>query len=73
MPITLPALTRRQLLQRGASVGLGMLAGQHLALAEESKKELWLLFSDTHIAEDRTHIEREVNMAEHLQQAVKEV
>lgn len=73
MPITLPALTRRQLLTQGASAGLGLIAGQHLAFAEDTKKELWLLFSDTHIAEDRKHIEREVNMADHLQQAVKEV
>lgn len=73
MPVTLPALTRRDLLKHSASLGLGMLAGQQLASAQEPAKELWLLFSDTHIAEDRKHIEREVNMTDHLQQAVKEV
>ena len=73
MPVTLPALTRRTLLKQSASAGLSLLAGHHLACAEDTKKELWLLFSDTHISEDRKHIEREVNMTEHLQQAVKEV
>ncbi len=32
-----------------------------------------MLFSDTHIAADKSLIAREVNMADHLQQAVKEV
>ncbi len=74
MPVTLPALTRRDLMKQGATLGLGLLAGQHLhAEAADTRKELWLLFSDTHIAEDKTHIEREVNMTEHLQQAVREV
>ncbi len=74
MPVTLPALTRRSLLKQGACAGLSLLAAEQLcSAAADERKELWLLFSDTHIAEDRTHVERETNMAEHLQQAVREV
>jgi len=74
MPITLPALTRRALIKQSATVGLGFLAGHHLqAETADFRKELWLLLSDTHIAEDKNRLQREVNMAEHLQQAVREV
>lgn len=72
MPIHLPALTRRDALKHGAAVGLGMLAANQ-ALADEDKTELWLLLSDTHIADDKTTVKREVNVADHLQQTVREV
>lgn len=41
--------------------------------ADDNKRELWLLLSDTHIAEDRAHVEREVNCADHLERTVKQV
>lgn len=73
MPISLPAFTRRHLLRNAAATGLGLLAGDSLHAAGDSKSELWCLFSDTHIAEDQSTIAREVNVADHLKQAVREV
>ena len=73
MPITLPALTRRQILKQSAALGIGIIGGQQLLQAADTKSELWFLLSDTHIAEDLKHIEREVNMADHLKQTIKEV
>lgn len=72
MPITLPALTRRHLLRNAAATGLGFLAGDSFAAAD-TKSELWCLLSDTHIAEDQATIAREVNVADHLKQVVREV
>lgn len=40
---------------------------------DADKKELWVLFSDTHIAEDQATVARGVNVADHLKQAVKQV
>ncbi len=71
MPIHLPALTRRAVLKRGAAASASLLAGGH-ARADADKSETWLLFSDTHIAEDKAAVSRDVNVADHLQQAVRE-
>lgn len=75
MPFTLPALTRRDVLKRSALGGLSVIAGDAAMGASNTpdKKETWFLFSDTHIAEDQAAVSREVNMADHLKQAVKEV
>ncbi|MBL9146968.1 MAG: metallophosphoesterase [Verrucomicrobiaceae bacterium] len=74
MPITLPALTRRELLKQTTATGLSLLAGHHLhAAGDDLKKELWVLFSDTHIAEDQATVARDINLADHLKQAVKQV
>ena len=73
MPITLPAYTRRELLKQATATGLSLLALDRLAAQDGKRQETWVLFSDTHIAEDKAHIAREINPAGHLQQAVKEV
>lgn len=72
MPITLPAFTRRHLLRNAAATGLGLLAGESTG-ADTDKSELWCLLSDTHIAEDQGTVAREVNVADHLKQVVREV
>jgi 3',5'-cyclic AMP phosphodiesterase CpdA len=62
------------MIKNSTATGMSLLAGQSLLAAnDESKKELWVLFSDTHIAEDQATVSREVNVADHLKQAVKEV
>ena len=73
MPVTLPALTRRDVLKQATATGLSWFAFDHLRAQQSGKQETWLLLSDTHIAEDKATIAREVNVADHLQQAVKEV
>ena len=73
MPITLPSLTRRDVLKQATATGLSLLAFDHLTAQDMGKQETWLLLSDTHIAEDKATISREVNVADHLQQAVKQV
>jgi len=72
MPITLPAFTRRDILRNAAATGFGLLSAGHLQ-ADDDKTELWCLLSDTHIAEDQAHVIRDVNVADHLRQVVKEV
>ena len=73
MPITLPAFTRRDMLKQATATGLSLLAIDELPAQENRRQETWILFSDTHIAEDKSRLSREINMASHLQQAVKEV
>ncbi len=72
MSFTLPAISRRELIKQTGLAGLALMGANQLPAAE-GKKELWLLLSDTHIAEDRAHVEREVNCAEHLERTVKQV
>jgi len=70
MPIHFAAHSRRRFLAQLA----GGIAAVHSASwleAAEAEQERWLLFSDTHIAADRTKVAREVNMAENLERAVK--
>jgi len=70
MPIHYPAHSRRRFLAQL----VGGVAAVHSAswlTAAEADGEQWLLFSDTHIAADRTKVAREVNMAENLERAVK--
>lgn len=73
MPITLPAFTRRDLLKQATATGLCLLSLDRLCAQDNQRQETWILFSDTHIAEDKARLSREVNMAGHLQQAVNEV
>jgi Icc protein len=71
MPITLPPLTRRDFLQRGTAAAFGALATQLPAI--DIPEQVWVLFSDTHIAADETLVARGVNMAENLRRCANQV
>jgi len=71
MPITLPPLTRRDWLKRGSAAAFGSLATQLPAL--EIPEQLWVLFSDTHIAADEALTARGICMAENLRRCVNQV
>lgn len=72
MPIHLPALSRRGFLASTVStVALGAVAKRGSAAAP-TESASWILFSDTHVAEDRQAQRGEASMAEHLTQACRE-
>jgi Icc protein len=71
MPITFPPLSRRSFLQRGTAAAFGSLVSQLPAL--EIPEQLWVLFSDTHIAEDEALVARGACMAENLKRCVNQV
>jgi len=70
MPIHYPAHSRRRFLAQLVG-GVTAVHGASWLTAAEADGEQWLLFSDPHIAADRTKVAREVNMAENLERAVK--
>ncbi|MBI3876971.1 MAG: metallophosphoesterase [Verrucomicrobia bacterium] len=73
MPIHLTPLSRRRFLLQAAAA-TGWLALRDLRAAESgADPHRFALFSDTHIAADKTTVNRNVNMADHLRQAVGEV
>jgi 3',5'-cyclic-AMP phosphodiesterase len=71
MPITLPPLTRRDWIKRGSAAAIGTFATQTPAL--EIPEQVWVLFSDTHIAADETLNARGVCMAENLRRCANQV
>ncbi len=71
MPITLPPLSRRSFLQHSAAAVLGTAASQLPAL--EIPEQIWVLFSDPHIAADETLNARGVCMAENLRRCANQV
>src|SRR5437879_1543927 len=74
MPIHLPPISRRRFLARALAAGAGMaLAPQLLAKEKEVDKHTWAFLSDTHLAEDRSRIERGVNMTEHFRIVSREL
>ena len=74
MPLHLTPLSRRAFLRRSIAAGAGLLAFPALRAAEnDADPDLWALLSDTHIAADRAAINRDVNMTDHLEAAVKGV
>jgi len=74
MPICLPPLSRRDFLRRSALAAAGLALSPRLRAAEKpAADDFWALFSDPHIAADRTLVHNDVNMAEHLDAVVKEV
>ncbi len=71
MPIHLPPTsTRRDWLKHAAAAGLGISTAGLSAGAELPKDETWILFSDTHVAEDLTLEVRGNCMAENLKRCV---
>src|SRR5215471_16321231 len=74
MPIYLPPISRRRFLSRTLAAAAGLALGPKAFGAEKrTDKDIWALFSDPHIAADRTQINRNVNMTEYLTHVVQEV
>jgi 3',5'-cyclic AMP phosphodiesterase CpdA len=74
MPIYLPPIRRREFLRRTMIAAAGLVLSPRLFAAEKQVDEnFWALFSDPHIAADRTLVHNNVNMADHLDAVVKEV
>jgi 3',5'-cyclic AMP phosphodiesterase CpdA len=74
MPIMLPALSRRRFLKRAMAACAGAVtAPLFRANAKPLDEHSWALFSDIHLAADRTMIVRGVDMAAHFEQATKEL
>ena len=74
MPLHLPPLTRRTFLRRSLAATASLLTFPALRAAQsDADPDRWALLSDPHIAADKSVISRVVNMAEHLESAVKGV
>ena len=74
MPVVLPALSRRRFLRQSMAACAGVAAGSCLrSEARELDEHSWALFSDTHLAADRTSIVRGVDMAGNFEQAAREL
>lgn len=72
MPLHFKALDRRRFLAGGlATAGLAALP-RAVRAEPAADPALWLLWSDTHIAQRRDEVHRDTNMAEHFQQAAEE-
>jgi len=74
MPIHLAPLSRRTFLARTAAAGASLLfAPELLAANKRTDPDCWALLSDIHLAADRTHQARGINMFAHFSQARAEV
>ncbi|MBL9130500.1 MAG: hypothetical protein JNG86_04825, partial [Verrucomicrobiaceae bacterium] len=71
MPITLPFPNRRDWLKRATAASIGAFASR--LPAADAPEQLWVFFSDPHIAEDEKAVAREVCMAENLTRCVNQV
>jgi 3',5'-cyclic AMP phosphodiesterase CpdA len=71
MPIHLSPLTRRDFLRRSLAATAGLLTIPTLrAAGSNADPNHWALFSDTHVAADPATLRLDVNMADHLRNAV---
>lgn len=72
MPITLPPISRRRFIAGSLAVGAAAMARRFPAFAAESVADpnRFILFSDTHVSEDLTKVNRGVLMSENLHRAV---
>lgn len=74
MPIHLPPLSRRRFLARSVLAGAGLMFARTLPGAEKPVDEnCWALFSDIHIAADKTKAARGINMTANLKAVSREV
>ncbi|HZZ42998.1 MAG TPA: metallophosphoesterase [Tepidisphaeraceae bacterium] len=75
MPITLPPISRRRFLGTSLATGAALALRPRFNFADDAiarDPDRVILFSDIHIAADPTHIARDINMTDHLKQAVAE-
>lgn len=74
MPISLPPVSRRRFLGSAlvAAVGLAV-SGRIGRAADQPDADVLALLSDTHINADADRVDFDVNMADHLSQAVREI
>lgn len=74
MPIHLPPISRRRFLKRSFAAGAGLVLGQELlALGKSAEENSWALFSDIHLAADRSLKVRGINMTEHFKAVSREL
>ena len=75
MPITLPPISRRELLAGSVCAAAGLAVGGRCLRAAERRANphRFALLSDTHVAADRAAVTSGVNMAEHLRRACADV
>ncbi len=76
MPIHLPPISRRRFLTGSLAVGAGWMSSGWLHADETGRRvdpHRLALLSDTHVDADPATIVRDINMADHLRQAVAEV
>jgi hypothetical protein len=74
MPIHLPPISRRQFLIRSLAAGAGLaITPQLRAATRRTDPDSWVLFSDIHLAADRTLMARGINMADHFTSVSNEV
>jgi Icc protein len=74
MPLHLPPLSRRRFLASTTLATAATLFNRPLWGAEKPVDEdCWALFSDIHIAADRTTVARSINMASHFEAASRDV
>ncbi|HEX4263192.1 MAG TPA: metallophosphoesterase [Verrucomicrobiae bacterium] len=74
MPIYLPPISRRGFLRRTVAATAALALGPNLFAEEKPLDEnFWALFSDPHIAADRSLVHLNVNMTGHLESVVREV
>ncbi len=69
MPLHLPPLSRRRFLASSLTAGLSVWSWRP-AFGEERRTDAdrWVLLADTHVAADRTQVQRGVKMADNLSQ-----
>jgi len=74
MPIYLAPISRRKFLARSIAGGAGLAFGKQLFAASTSTDpDFWALLADTHLAADRTQVERGVNMSENFAKVANEL
>jgi 3',5'-cyclic-AMP phosphodiesterase len=74
MPIHLPPVSRRRFLATTLTAGAGLLVSRNLfAKGRDTDPNSWALVSDIHVAADRKHLGRGINMADHFTQVSNEL
>ena len=74
MPIHLASISRRRFLARTLVTGAGLAVSRGLfAAGVKADQNTWALLSDIHLAEDRTKVNKEVNMASHFETVSREL
>src|SRR5437660_4654064 len=73
MPIHLRPISRRQFLAQTVA-GAGLALGSELfGASKHSDPDFWALLADTHLAADRSHVERGVNMSDNFAKVAAEL